>query len=323
MKWKSTKSTKKNRVSLPDPDWDWCGVILFFFLQIRFGFMPLSNLIPKVLRLVCVVAFLSCLGCAVSKSAASHANQSLTYPMWFWQPPISQNLPVAVGYAPAYYRDESSQQAAIDDAVQQLAKQMQVGISGERIIIDRRQAEKFDEIVPPDMLNLVLDSHVVLATHQMPEQFLVLLGMGEVKLNRKLVLASSRSKPDWLSQLPESTASLYGVGHCSRPSLRLHSGWREAERNALVDLALTLKSYVRNLTKQLNSQTGRVLSVQTNVVLSRIQVVERWYDRQNRSYHVLMEMPLKSNQSAVRQMLEKLVQQAETPPERSIQEIID
>ena len=103
----------------------------------------------------------------------------------------------------------------------------------------------------------------------------------------------------------------------------MHSGWREAERNALVDLALTLKSYVRNLTKQLNSQTGRVLSVQTNVVLSRIQVVERWYDRQNRSYHVLMEMPLKSNQSAVRQMLEKLVQQAETPPERSIQEIID
>ena len=130
-------------------------------------------------------------------------------------------------------------------------------------------------------------------------------------------------KPDWLSQLPESTASLYGVGHCSRPSLRLHSGWREAERNALVDLALTLKSYVRNLTKQLNSQTGRVLSVQTNVVLSCIQVVERWYDRQNRSYHVLLEMPLKSNQSAVRQMLEKLVQQAETPPERSIQEIID
>ena len=285
--------------------------------------MPLSNLIPKVLRLVCVVAFLSCLGCAVSKSAASHANQSLTYPMWFWQPPISQNLPVAVGYAPAYYRDESSQQAAIDDAVQQLAKQMQVGISGERIIIDRRQVEKFDEIVPPDMLKLVSDSHVVLATHQMPEQFLVLLGMGEVKLNRKLVLASSRSKPDWLSQLPESTASLYGVGHCSRPSLRLHSGWREAERNALVDLALTLKSYVRNLTKQLNSQTGRVLSVQTNVVLSRIQVVERWYDRQNRSYHVLMEMPLKSNQSAVRQMLEKLVHQAETPSERSIQEIID
>ena len=285
--------------------------------------MLLSNLIPKVLRLVCVVALLSCLGCAVSKSAASHANQSFTYPMWFWQPPISQNLPVAVGYAPAYYRDESSQQAAIDDAVQQLAKQMQVGISGERIIIDRRQVEKFDEIVPPDMLKLVSDSHVVLATHQMPEQFLVLLGMGEVKLNRKLVLASSRSKPDWLSQLPESTASLYGVGHCSRPSLRLHSGWREAERNALVDLALTLKSYVRNLTKQLNSQTGRVLSVQTNVVLSRIQIVERWYDRQNRSYHVLMEMPLKSNQSAVRQMLEKLVHQAETPSERSIQEIID
>ena len=198
-----------------------------------------------------------------------------------------------------------------------------VRISGERIIIDRRQAEKFDEIVPPDVLKPVSDSHVILATHQMPEQFLVLLGMGEVKLNRKLVLASSRSKPDWLSQLSESTASLYGVGHCSRPTLRLHSGWREAERNALVDLALTLKSYVRNLTKQLNSQTGRVLSVQTNVVLSRIQVVERWYDRQNRSYHVLMEMPLKSNQSAVRQMLEKLVQQAETPSERSIQEIID
>ena len=280
-------------------------------------------MIPKVLRLVCVVVFLGCLGCAVSKSVVSHTNRSFTYPMWFWQPPISQDLPVAVGYAPAYYRDESSQQVAIEDAVQQLAKQVQVRISGERIIIDRRQAEKFDEIVPPDVLKPISDSHVILATHQMPEQFLVLLGMGEVKLNQQLVSAGSRSKPGWLSQLPESTASLYGVGHYNRSSLRSHSSWQDAERNALIDLALTLKSYVRNLTKQLNSQTGRVLSVQTDVILSRIQVIERWYDRQNRSYHVLMEMPLKANQSAVRRVLEKMVQQAKHPPKQSIQEIID
>ena len=285
--------------------------------------MLLSNLIPKVLRLVCVVALLSCLGCAVSKSAASHADQSLTYPMWFWQPPISQDLPVAVGYAPAYYRDESSQQVAIEDAVQQLAKQVLVRISGERIIIDRRQAEKFDQTVPPEVLKLVSDGHVILATHQMPEQFLVLLGVGETELNRKRVPADDRSKPSWLSQLSESKTSLYGVGHYSRPSLRSHNAWREAERNALIDLALTLKSYVRNLTKRLNSQAGQALSVQTDVMLSRIQVIERWYDKQNRSYHVLMEMPLKANQSAVRQVLEKLVQQVKPPPKQPLQEIID
>jgi len=298
MKWKSTKSTKKNRVSLP-------------------------NLILKVLRLACVVVLLNCLSCTASKFVSSDANRSWTYPMWFWQPPVNQNLPVAVGYAPAYYRDESSRQAAIDDAVRQLAKQVQVRISGERIIIDQRQAEKFDQTVPPEVLKLVSDSHVVLATHQMPEQFLVLLGMGEAELDRKLVPAGGRSKPDWLSQLPASTASLYGVGHYSRPSLRSHSSWREAERNALIDLALTLKSYVRNLTKQLNSRTGQVLSVQTDVMLSRIQVIEHWYDKQNRSYHVLMKMPLKANQSAVRQVLEKLVQQVKPPPKQPLQEIID
>ena len=285
--------------------------------------MPIPNLIPKLLRLAGVVGFLSCLGCATSKSVNSDVNRSFTYPMWFWQPPIIQDLPVAVGYAPTYYRDESSQQVAIEDAVQQLAKQVLVRISGERIIIDRRQAEKFDQTVPPEVLKLVSDGHVVLATHQMPEQFLVLLGVGETELNRKLVPADDRSKPSWLSQLSESKTSLYGVGHYSRPSLRSHNAWHEAERNALIDLALTLKSYVRNLTKRLNSQAGQALSVQTDVMLSRIQVIERWYDKQNRSYHVLMEMPLKANQSAVRRVLEKMVQQAEQPPKQSIQEIID
>ena len=45
-----------------------------------------------------------------------------------------------------------------------------VRISGERIIIDQRQAEKFDQTVPPDVLKLVSDSHRVLATYQMLEQ---------------------------------------------------------------------------------------------------------------------------------------------------------
>ena len=305
-------------------------------VPIALAVVPKPRLIPMkagdvfrgLLLLICCIGVFPNLGCVRPKSLDSNQQLSFTYPMWFWQPPVTLDFPVSVGYAPIYYRESSSLESATKNAVEQLGRQMHVRISGERIIINRVQAENFEESIPEAVVEMLSDKNQVLATHKSSEHYLALVGANgaDVGVEEQLVSADSRTKPDWMIELPKSHGYLYGMGHHSRSTFRQLNGWLTAERNARIDLALTLKSYVRNLTKQHDFQFGQVFSTQTDVVLQRIEVVERWYDVANSSYHVLIRMPLQANRNSVITQLQQLVKQAkitDQPDQLSVQKIID
>ena len=235
-------------------------------LNPKLGFSSSMLLIVPIRRyaiLICLAVSVVLGGCMGLRSSSLSSSQDLTYPAWFWKPPSHPDRPVAVGYAPLYFRKESSLKSAVENAVQQLAKQTLVQIKGEQITLNRLHAEQFEETVADDVLNLVKASHLVLASYQTSDQFIVLAGIAEVNLNSRLVSSDSLSRPDWMSQQPKSRDFFYGVGHFDRSLMRTHQSWHQAERNARIDLAQSMKSYVRSLYKEFNGQMDLISSIKT------------------------------------------------------------
>ena len=254
--------------------------------------------------------------CHTSKSvenpAPSVASEPLTYPLWFWSPPAGHNTPVAVGYAPAsQLRPESAVEAATEDGLAQLAKCVSVRIQGERISINKRQAQNFQEEVPDSVQQLVADTHKILATHSTPTMTLVFVGLGAQGdfSGQKIVSPKSLAPPTWIEVLPRQKGDIYAHGRCN-PRYRHESGWQTAESNARIDLALSFQARVRNVFKRFNAQVEAVSSTQTDVALNGIQIIARWFDSGARTYHVLAHMPIAQNEETLRQQWHGLMPQS-------------
>ena len=116
-------------------------------------------------------------------------------------------------------------------------------------------------------------------------------------------------KPVWIETSPRQKGYLYGHGHCN-PRYRQESGWRTAEHNARIDLALNFQSRVRHLFKRFNVQVQSVSSTQTDVLLTEIEIVARWFDSSSQTYHVLARAPIAQNETTVRQLWHNLIPQS-------------
>ncbi|MCZ6680584.1 MAG: hypothetical protein O7E52_25410 [Candidatus Poribacteria bacterium] len=274
------------------------------------------------------ILILSISGCHAAKSTEnpipSVAAEPLEYPLWFWQTPTRYDAPTAVGYAPtSQFRPESSVEAATVDGLEQLAKHVSVRIRGERISINRRQAQDFQEEVPRSVGQRVADQHKILAIHRTPKITLVFLGLGEPGdfSNQKTASPTGAEKPRWLQALPVQKGYLYGQGHCN-PRYRHESGWKTAENDSRIDLALNFQSRIRHIFKRFNTQVQAVSSTQTDVVLNRIELVARWFDPVDQTYHVLARMRIDQNEAGVRQQWHSLMSQSKDMSLPSQDEVI-
>ncbi len=240
---------------------------------------------------------------ATVKPLSKHYKEELirkysTYPRWFWQMPHSNNALFAVGYAQTYFYRESSIEEATANGINVLAKYVSVRIQGERGFKDTKfgpefAGEFFKEELEGGVLDFVKKNHKVIATETVGDITLVLLCAGEAP-----TLSSAKGfdqkVPDWVSKLPKKSGFVYAVGQSS-PQFHEEETWQLAEYNARVGLALSFVSQLRSLGKRLDKGLSTASAVKTNVVLRRIQVVERWFDPENRIPYVLVRMTLKDN----------------------------
>ena len=126
--------------------------------------------------------------------------------------------------------------------ISQLARYISVQIRGEISTIGDYQRQYFTEIVPDSVKQTVTDKHEVLATHVAPKMTIVLLGVGEGNApNPSTVTLQSLPTPGWIKERPRQKGYVYGSVHCGKRYYD-DSGWRTAEEDARINLALSLQS---------------------------------------------------------------------------------
>jgi len=185
------------------------------------------------------------------------------------------------------------------NGINNLAKSVSARIKGARGCKDTRlgpefAGEFFKEELEGGVLDFVKKNHKVIATETVGDIMLVLLCAGEAP-----TLSSAKGfdqkAPEWVSKMPKKPDFVYAVGQ-STPQFHEEETWQLAEYNARVSLALSFISQLRSLGKRLDKSLNTASAVKTDVVLRRIQVVERWFDPENRIPYVLVRMTLKDNE---------------------------
>jgi len=271
------KTSKKKRL-------EFLVLILFFF---SFFILPCCRTTVKPLK-------------KLHKEELIHKYSS--YPKWFWHMPHSSNNLFAVGYAQTFFYRESSIEEATTNGINVLAKYVSVRIKGERgfkdtILGPEFAGEAFKEEPEGGVLDFVKKNHKVVATESVGDITLVLLCTGEAP-----TLSSTKGYdqkiPEWISKLPKKPGFVYAVGQSS-PQFHEEETWQLAEYNARVGLALSFVSHLRSLGKRQEGDITTTSAVKTDAVLRRVQVIERWFDPENRIPYVLVRMPLKDNSEAV------------------------
>ena len=110
----------------------------------------------------------------------------------------------------------------------------------------------------------------------------------------KRVDAATIPAPSWTTVIPEQAGYVYNSGLAPLYYNEFNS-WREAERKARINLALTVYTKVKFLGKKEDDIYFREFQIEeTNVTLHGIEVVARWKDVKNQICYVLMRMPVGS-----------------------------
>lgn len=246
---------------------------------------------------------------SMQELASSYPKYSI-YPRWFWKMPHNPNAVFAVGYAQTYFYPDSSVKEATENGIKSLAKSVSVRIKGERGFIDTLHGpqfagEDFQEVLPEGVLDYVKKNHKVIATETVDDITLVLLCIGDAPSLSSAKSFNSRC-PSWISKPPKREGFLYSKGQCT-PQYHQEDAWQLAEYDARIDLALSLFAKLRSLVKKLDRNLNTITAVKTDVVLNRVQVIERWLDPKNGIPYVLVRMPLKDNTETSMDYLRKIV----------------
>ena len=270
------------------------------------------------------------------------ASAEVSYPAWFWKMPHSEGSLFAVGFSETFTHPETSQQNAIEDGIENLAKYLSVRIKGERGVLRDGSRVIFSgndiqEELSPSVLSFVEEHHQVVSTYTGKKYTFVLLCLGEnadgakrhPEYRETLAIPSSAapmpSQPSWMTTPPKEPGYLYALGH-SNPYYREVNSWRTAEKRARIALAFNLKSKIRGLAKKLDSSMETISTISTDVQLNRVQVIARWKHPEDNTCHVLVRMPLSANYEAIKNLLKSALskkKQKELSREEIIQRAFD
>ena len=221
-----------------------------------------------------------------SVAAVSGENANITYPHWFWHPP-NLLFPTAVGYALVGRYPEKAVERAVDDGIERVAKSIRIKIHGKQVSTDGQLIPRFREEIDASVKEYVQEKHERLAIYQDEKLVMVLVGLGTTpKLSNHVTIAMP-STPDWIENLPSQPGYTYAHGQ-SFMGYYPDKAWARAEHRARVNLALTIESNV-SILKKLHRGFLRIITrTHTDVTLTGIETVERWYDGQKRVCHILL-----------------------------------
>ena len=229
-----------------------------------------------------------------SVAVVSGENVSIVYPHWFWQPPLNLPSPAAVGYALTGRYPEKALTRAVDDGIENVAKSIRVRIHGKQISIDGQLIPKFREDIDASVKEHIKEKHERLATYQSGKLVMVLVGLGTTPNLLNHVTTASPSTPDWIENPPSQPGYTYAHGQ-SFMGYYPNKAWARAEHRARVNLALTVESNVSILKKLHRGFLKIITRTHTDVTLTGIETVERWYDVRKHVCHVLLRAPLAQN----------------------------
>ena len=255
----------------------------YSYLSVFFMFLLVSCQSSKVDWDTSVVASGSLI------AAAGGENTNIAYPHWFWQPPLDLVFPTAVGYALTGRYPEKALKRAIDDGIESVAKSIRVRIHGKQVSIDGQLIPRFREEIDASVKERVKEKHERLAIYQGEKLVMVLVGLGATP-NLLNHLTTIPSTPDWIETPPSQLGYTYAHGQ----SFMGHypdKAWARAEHRARVNLALAIESNVSILKKLHRGFLKIITRTHTDVTLTGIETVERWYDAQKRVCHVLLRTP--------------------------------
>ena len=223
-------------------------------------------------------------------AAASGENASIAYPYWFWHPPRDLLFPTAVGYAVTGRYPEKALERAVDDGIESMAKSIHVRIHGKQVSMEGRLIPRFQEEIDVSVKEHVQEKHECLATYQVEKLVMVLVGLGTTPRLSNHITAANSVPPDWIEKPPSQPGYTYAHGQGSM-GYYPDKAWIRAEHRARVNLALTVESNV-SILKKLHRGFLRIITrTHTDVALTGIETVERWYDAQKRVCHVLLRFP--------------------------------
>ena len=229
-----------------------------------------------------------------SVAAVSGENANIAYPHWFWQPPLDLLFPTAVGYALTGRYPEKALKRAVDDGIERLAISIHVRIHGKQVSIDRQLIPRFREGIDAGVKEHIKEKHERLATYQCKKLVMVLVGLGTTPNLPDYLTTASPATPKWIEKPSSQPGYTYAHGQ-SFMGYYPDKAWARAEHRARVNLALAVESNV-SILKKLHRGFLRIITrTHTDVTLTGIETVERWYDVRKHVCHVLLRAPLPQN----------------------------
>ena len=253
----------------------------------------------RALSILFMFLLISCQSSKISRSTLSghsglSSTEPITYPHWFWYTPTHISFPTAVGYALTGAYPEKSEQQAIDDGIERLAKSVQIRVYGKHWLKDGKLVQQFDEETEAHVKAQVKETYQLLANHQGKKLTMVLVGLGtEAGLSNHLKTADP-SAPNWLQKLPHQPGYTYAIGH-TFAGAHPKNAWTGAEHNARANLALGIKSDTSHRSQLVTGKLASDTVIETNITLTGIETVARWYNAKNRNCYVLARVPITAN----------------------------
>jgi hypothetical protein len=214
--------------------------------------------------------------------------QEYNYPSWFLYAP--RGAVTAVGYASKSYYPENAIETACEQARENLARYASVRILGEEgLIIQGDQfyysGNNFREEIDSLLFEYYKSATVYLDTSVIGD--LCLVFVSDRSLSYEESLLSSENLTSWIHELPKSSDFIYAMG-IARLYFHEISSWLEAERDARIQLALTLCAEVKSHTRMYNQSFREVSLSKVDQVLQDIQIVAR--ARTNDIFYILVKM---------------------------------
>jgi hypothetical protein len=222
------------------------------------------------------------------------------YPAWFFNPPPGQQA-LAVGYSDVHAYIDSALKAATREAATNYVKDRQVRIVGEQGLATLAVGtitvgSTIKEFYDTNEAGRLGSTMKVLDYFQRGGAVTVLASIdsvGNVPGLRRLDAARVPA-PAWTTTIPENSGYIYNSG-LAPLYYNENNSWREAERKARINLALTLYTKVKFLGKKVDNTYFREFQIEeTNVTLHAVEIVARWKDVKNRICYVLVRMPVGS-----------------------------
>ena len=199
-----------------------------------------------------------------------------------------------MGYALTGSYPEKAEKQAIDDGIERLAKSVQTRVHGKYWIKDNKLVQQFDEETEAHVAAQVKETYQILANHQGKKLTIVLIGLGpEVDLSDHLKTAGS-AVPGWLQKLPQQPGYTYAIGR-NFAGAHPKNAWTEAEHNARTNLALGIKSHTSHRSQFVHRKFTSNTVTETDLTLTGIETIARWYNTENRNCYVLVRVPVTAN----------------------------